>query len=72
MKTSKIGFTLLVKNKVDTSTRCFQNFNTTPNSQDTVPIILLRGNFNNFRPETAENAIKHIIGHCHGNRCQKD
>ena len=35
MKTSKIDFTLLVKNKVDTLTTCFQNFNTTPNSQDT-------------------------------------
>ena len=35
MKTSKIGFTLLVENKVDTLIRYFQNFNTTPNSQDT-------------------------------------
>ena len=35
MKTSKIDFTLLVKSKVDTLTRCFQNVNTTPNYQDT-------------------------------------
>ena len=49
MKTSKIDFTLLIKSKVDTLTRCFQNFNTTPNSQDTD--YSWRGNFSNLRAE---------------------
>ena len=48
MKTSKIDFTLFVKNKVDTLTRCFQNFNATPLKMQIIPF---RDNFSNFRPK---------------------
>ena len=46
MKTSKIGLTLLVKSKVDTLTRCFQNLIRLQILK--IQIILLSGNFNIF------------------------